>query len=363
MPETRKLRFGILGTGNIAGQFSAGVQAARRCTLAAVGSRSINSAEAFADRFAIPTRHGRYEDLFADPTIDAVYVSAPNALHRPLTLAALAAGKHVLCEKPLALTAAEAEEMFDAARRAGRLLVEAFMYLSHPQTLAVTSAVQRDRAVGNLSLIRSNFCYATRKIEGNVRFSRALGGGALMDVGCYCISLARHLFRAEPDAVHASARFHDPSGVDVLTSVLLQFPGGRQSLFSCGMQTHGDNTAHLCGDAGWIEVPWPWKPAPDRSGYTVARGIPPRQDQAGSASTLGVSQSPPAPGGAAVASGRQHVPVPVDGDLFGIEADDFASSVLDGAPPRVSREFSIGNLRVLDWVREKIGLTWPDRPV
>jgi len=342
----KKLRFGILGTGNIARQFSAGVQRSYRCELAAVGSRSLDSAAQFAREFGIRGVHGDYESLLKDSSVDAIYVSAPNSLHHAWTIAALKAGKHVLCEKPFALDAAQAEEMFDAAEARGLRVVEAFMYLCHPQTQAILDAVHRG-TIGRLKLIRSNFCYATKKIEGNVRFDRSLGGGALMDVGCYCITLARLLAGAEPTAVHAVARMHT-SGVDESTSAVLNFPGGVQSTFTCAMLTHGDNTAHLCGTEGWIEVPWPWKPAPDRSGYTIARSIPPRQDQPDTAAR----KSNP------VTGPREHVAVPVEGDLFGIEADDFAATVLDGAPPRLTREFTVGNMRVLDEIRRQIDLRW-----
>ena len=339
----KKLRFGILGTGNIARQFSAGVKRSYRCDLAAVGSRSAASAAAFAEAYGIAAAHGSYEALLNDPSVDAVYVSAPNALHHEWTIKALAAGKHVLCEKPFAMDAAQAEEMFDVSHRAGKLVVEAFMYLSHPQTQAIMDAVHRG-VIGDLRLIRSAFCYATRKIDGNVRFDRRLGGGALMDVGCYCISLSRFLFGAEPTSVYATSRKH-ASGVDELTSVVLGFSNGRQSTFTCAMLTHSDNTAHLCGSEGWIEVAWPWKPAADRSGYTIARSIPPRQDQKTGGAAPG---APP----------RETVQVPADGDLFGIEADDFAAAAVDGAAPRLTREFTVGNMRVLDEIRRQINLNW-----
>jgi predicted dehydrogenase len=225
--------------------------------------------------------------------------------------------------------------------------MEAFMYLCHPQTHAVLEAIQRG-AIGKLNLIRTNFCYATSKLSGNVRFERTLGGGALMDVGCYCISLARLLCNGEPTRIHAFGRMHD-SGVDELTTVAMEFPGKVMSHFSCAMLTHADNAAHISGSDGWLEIPWPWKPSPDRSGYVLSRGVAPRQDQATGAKDA--SQAP-------VASARQSVSIPVDGDLFGIEADEFATAVLDGVAPRVSREFTVGNMRVLDEIRRQIGLAW-----
>src|SRR5687768_14895650 len=161
MPEP--LRWGILGTGNIAAQFCAGLETATRTRVVAVASRSIESARAFAEKFQITSAYGSYADLLTDRGVEVVYVSLPNSLHHEWTIRALRAGKHVLCEKPLAMTSAEAEEMFAESERAGRLLVEAFMYASHPQTQAVIQRV-RSGALGTLRHIRTSFCYRTTKI-------------------------------------------------------------------------------------------------------------------------------------------------------------------------------------------------------
>ena len=334
------LRWGILGTGNIAKQFCDGVAAARRSVLAAVGSRG--DAGPFAAAHGIP-RHGSYEDLLADPGVDAVYVSLPNSLHREWTIKALAAGKHVLCEKPIALDAAEAEAMFDAARRHGRLLVEAFMYRTHPLTAAAVAAVAGG-AVGQLRLVRTSFCYRTSRPTGNVRFDRRLGGGSLMDVGCYCTNLSRLLAGAEPTAVSAAATFH-PSGVDDGVVGTMAFPNGVLATFSCGMAAQADNTAHICGTEGFIEIPIPWKPPADQSVYVVAQGTPPKMDGGGRPN----SSAPPP---------RRTVTVPVDGSLYGMEADAFAAAVLDGAAPFVTPEDTLGNMRALDAMRQQIGLSF-----
>ncbi|HRK30320.1 MAG TPA: Gfo/Idh/MocA family oxidoreductase [Tepidisphaeraceae bacterium] len=340
---SKKLRIGILGTGNIAKQFAAGVQRGYRCSLAAVGSRSAASATSFARQFGIGATHGSYDALLKDKAVDAIYISGPNSTHHEWTLKALRAGKHVLCEKPFALDAGQAEEMFDVAHAAGRVVMEAFMYLCHPQTAAVVDAIHRGQ-IGKLKLIRTAFCYCTNKIEGNIRFDRKLGGGALMDIGCYCVSLSRLLTGEEPAAIHAETLLHK-TGVDELTTVSMRFPGGVQASFTCGMLTHADNTAHLSGDRGWIEVPWPWKPTPDKSGFTITQSIAPRQDQKSPAKPTAPSIPP-----------RQTVNVPVEGDLFGIEADEFATAVLDAKPTKVPRAFTMGNMQVLDEIRRQIGL-------
>jgi predicted dehydrogenase len=335
------LRWGILGTGNIAGQFCAG-GGGRRGRLAAVGSRATTSAEAFAATHGIPT-HGSYESVLADPAVDAVYVSLPNALHKQATLAALAAGKHVLCEKPIGLDAAEAEQMFDAAARHGRMLVEAFMFRCHPVTLAVQRAVAAG-AIGQVRLVRSSFCYRTTKIAGNVRFDRSLGGGCLMDVGCYCVNLSRLFAGAEPTGTSAAATFHS-TGVDDGIVGTLSFPNGVLASFTCNMAAQADNTAYICGTDGFVEIPVPWKPPTVGATYVVARGTPPKMD-GGSRPTS--SAAPP----------RQVVEVEADGSLYSMEADAFAAAVLDGLPPFVTAADTLGNMRTLDALRRQIGLAF-----
>lgn len=335
-----KLRWGILGTGNIATQFTLGLKKSERGVAAAVGSRAAHSAGAFADKHHIPIPLASYEELVSSPEIDAVYNSLPNSLHAPWTIRALAAGKHVLCEKPLAMDAPEAGRMFEAAKKAGKLLVEAFMYRSHPQTLAVVEAV-RSGVIGKLRLIRSSFCYRTRKVQGNVRFVRELGGGGLMDIGCYCINFARFFAAQEPSAIHVTANFHK-TGVDELAAGTLVFPSGIVSTFSCGMCLHADNTAQLCGTEGYIEIPVPWKPSPGNAKFTVSGSAPPKMDNP---QTFG---PPP----------REVRIIDAPGDMYAMEADEFAVAALDGKAPRISREDSVGNMRVLDEMRKQIGLVF-----
>jgi predicted dehydrogenase len=342
------LRFGILGTGNIAGQFAAGVAGSHRCQIAAVASRSPSSAKEFADRHtspASPTAYGSYEQVLSDPAVDAVYLSLPNTLHHEWTLKALAAGKHVLCEKPIATSSAQAEEMFDAAKKAGRLLMEAFMYVSHPQTKAVLDAI-RSGAIGTPRLVRASFCYRTNKIDGNIRFNRGLAGGALMDVGCYCLHFSRLIMGSEPTSVHAVSRMHE-TGVDEMTAGVLSFENGSAATFTCGMRVQADNTASICGPDGYIEIPIPWKPPVDKATFTIARSMPPKQDGPPSFPSSAAAASPPP---------RQTITTNAPAPLYGMEADDFAAAVLDGATPTVTSSNSLGNMRLLDQLRRQIGL-------
>jgi len=336
MPE--KLTWGILGTGNIARQFCTGLVSSRRCAAAAVGSRRLASAEQFAAMHRIPAAHGGYQAVIDDPNVQAVYVSLPNSLHHQWAIAALKAGKHVLCEKPLAMNADQAREMFEVAQKAGKVLVEAFMYRSHPLMLEAKVAVDRGE-VGKLRIVRSSFCYRTRRIDGNVRFDKPLGGGGLLDIGCYCINLSRYLAGREPTAVCAMAQYHS-AGVDEVLVGTMKFGDAVLASFTCGMTVQADNTAYFCGDEGYIEIPVPWKPL-HKSEYILARSTPPRMDN---------------PSMAASAPPKETRHIETTANLYALEADDFAVTVLDGKPPRISREDSVGNMVVLDEMRRQIGL-------
>jgi len=321
-----RLTWGILGTGRIAGQFAAGLKASDRCQLLAVGSRRPETGRDFAARFDIPAVHSSYEGALADPSIQAVYVSLPNGLHHEWTLKALRAGKHVLCEKPLATDLAQAQEMFNTARLTGRVLMEAFMYRCHPLTHALRRVVA-EGGIGELKVIRTSFLFAAEKVEGNVRFDCALAGGSLMDVGCYCLSYARFFAGAEPQTIVGGGHLH-ACGVDDYAAGVLTFPGGIVSSFACGITVKADNTAHLEGTQGYVLVPLPWKPPATDASYTLV-------DKDGKRHTT-------------VVSANKH--------LYALEADAFAATVLDGAPIPVSELDSLGNQQCLDTLRRQVGV-------
>jgi xylose dehydrogenase (NAD/NADP) len=337
---SRNLRWGILGTGNIARQFCVGIKRSAQTQAVAVGSRNKSAAKNFAEICKIPTAHGSYQQLIADPRIDAVYVALPNSLHAQWTIRALRAGKHVLCEKPIAMDAREAKRMFAEAKKCRRILMEAFMYRCHPVTDAIVRAVAAG-AIGRLRLVRTSFCFRTRKVAGNVRFARQLGGGSLMDVGCYCINFARLFAGQEPEHISATARMH-PRGVDEMVAGALQFPNKIIAQFVCSLATQANNTAFLCGDEGYIEIPLPWKPKA-RAKFIVTKGIPPKMD-----GTKRRSAKPP----------RKIYHINADAALYALEADAFAKCVRNGTPPLVTASDSIGNMRVLDEIRKQIGLNF-----
>lgn len=217
------LRIGILGAANIARQFIAGVRPSSTVSVLAVGSRDPAKAAAFADETGIPRRYGSYAALLADHDIDAVYNPLPNSLHAQWSIRAMEAGKHVLCEKPIAVTAAEARTMFEVARRCGVHLVEGYPYRAQPQTLKLKELVDRG-ALGRVQLIQASMGF-TMVSETNIRSSPLLGGGALMDVGVYPVSLARMLARERPAQVSAVAHWTG-SGVDRTLAATIEFPSG-----------------------------------------------------------------------------------------------------------------------------------------
>ena len=195
-------RWGILSTANIGRKaVIPALMESEQAQVAAVASRTINHAQAFADEMGIPTAYGSYEALLADPEIDAVYIPLPNHLHKPWTVRAAEAGKHILCEKPLALNTEECQEMIAAAKANGVQLMEAFMYRYHPRVLAARQMIQ-DGAIGELKTIESAFTYRNEDTT-NIRFQPEMGGGALLDIGCYCVNISRLMADGEPVAVHA----------------------------------------------------------------------------------------------------------------------------------------------------------------
>jgi len=334
---SQTVRWGVLGTGNIARQFASGLGNCRRGKTIATGSRTQAAADAFARAYGFERAYGSYEQVLSDQEVDAVYVSLPNSMHHEWTIRALRAGKHVLCEKPFAVNAAQSQEMFDVARKEGRVVVEAFMYRAHPLTAEVIRSV-REGAIGEVKLIRTSFCYCTSRRKGNIRFDAELAGGGLMDVGCYCIGFSRLFGGGDPVEIRAAG--HLLNGVDEVAAATLVYPNGVIATMSCGMTVHANNTAYLCGSEGYIEIPVPWKPPREQAEFTITRSTPPRMDSA--ASKAGAAPS------------RETRLVDAGMDLYGLEADAFAGAVRDGAEPFVTEDETLGNMRVLDKMRSQL---------
>jgi D-xylose 1-dehydrogenase (NADP+, D-xylono-1,5-lactone-forming) len=240
-----KLRFGVLSTANIGrAAVNPAIQASTSAELVAVASRDAERARAFAEKGGIPRAYGSYEALLDDPDVDAVYIPLPNNLHREWAIRAAEKKKHVLCEKPLALSAAECREMQAAADTHGVRLMEAFMYRFHPRTEKLLELV-RGGATGELRAIRSAFTFRLTRPE-NIRLKPELGGGALMDVGCYCVNVSRTLAGAEPTEAQAFATW-GPSGVDVQMAGTLRFASGVLAQFDCALTLERRETCEAAG--------------------------------------------------------------------------------------------------------------------
>ena len=319
------LRWGILSTANIATEkVIPGIRRAARNEIVAIASRDGETARRVADRLAIPRAHGSYEALLADPDVDAVYIPLPNHLHAEWSIAAARAGKHVLCEKPLALTAADAARMIEAAEAAGVHLMEAFMYRHHPSWVAVRELVASGR-IGTLTAVQSWFGFHNDD-AANIRNIRDFGGGALYDVGCYCVNLSRMLFGGEPVRIEGAVVRDGAAGdgVDILTTGLLEFEGGLAS-FGCSIRTEPDQRVDVYGSDGRISIGIPFNIPPDRPTqvFVTKGGDPP---VAPATDTLTFETKDP----------------------YAAEAERFAEAVLDGLPTPVPPSDAVANLRVIE---------------
>jgi predicted dehydrogenase len=254
----KRLRWGVLGTANIGrAAVNPAIQASRNGTLLAVASRDGERARAFAAKHGIPRSHGSYEALLSDTEIDAVYIPLPNNLHAPWTIRAAERGKHVLCEKPLGLTAAECREMEHAASAHGVKLMEAFMYRFHPRTEKAVE-LARSGALGTVRSIRSTFTFRLTRAN-DIRLDPAMGGGALMDVGCYCVNVSRTLAGAEPVEAQAWATWGE-SGVDEQLSGALRFEDGLVAQFDCALTMERRESYEVAGTDASLTVETGFRP-------------------------------------------------------------------------------------------------------
>jgi predicted dehydrogenase len=320
---SNKVRWGVMGTGGIASKFAGQMPVASASVLVAAGSRSQESADAFVETFG-GRAHGSYEALLADPEVEAVYISLPNSMHHPWTLKALAAGKHVLCEKPIAANAEQAEEMFAAAKQHERVLIEAFMYRCHP---AVQDAIRRVRAgeIGDVKLIRSHFTFQRPVNTADVRYQSDLAGGSIMDVGSYCVNFSRALAGKEPERVHAIANICE-TGVDDYAAGTLDFGNGTLAVFTSGMTVQADRTTFVGGSKGYLAFEMPWF---CEGKFTICKDGELETIQRGSLSSQ-----------------------------YAMEADAMARVLRDDEEPFMTEVDTLGNMRTLDQLRKSAGLSY-----
>ncbi|MGI9585761.1 MAG: Gfo/Idh/MocA family protein [Acidimicrobiia bacterium] len=317
------VRFGVLGAADIGRKVVPGIQASENCRVDAVASRTLAKAEAYAAELSIPRAYGGYDELLADPNIDAVYIPLPNDMHAEWSIAAVRAGKHVLCEKPLAMNASEAASVMKAASDADRYVVEAFMYRLHPSWKRVKEIVDSGE-IGELSTVQSFFSYFNDDPE-NIRNRVASGGGALYDVGCYSINLSRFLFGTEPIVESATIQ-RDETGTDVVTSAILSFGEGTAT-FTCSTRLEDDQRVHIYGAKGRISIEIPFN-------------IPPDQP-----SRISISQGGNLPSDPGIVS-ETFEPA----DPYACQANAFADLVLGNAGPAVPIGDGVLNMAVIDAV-------------
>ena len=316
------VRFGIISTAKIGiGKVISGMQKSRHCRIEAIASRDLGRARAAAQALGIPKAYGSYAELLEDPDVEAVYNPLPNHLHVPISIEAAAAGKHVLCEKPIALTAEEAEKLIEARDHAGVLVQEAFMVRYHPQWRRTRELVRAGR-IGELRVVQGSFSYMNVD-PANVRNQAGIGGGGLYDIGCYPIAAARFLFEAEPTRVAAQIE-RDPSfRTDRLTSALLAFPTG-QALFVCSTQLVPYQRMQIFGNKGRIEVEIPFNAPPDRRCRIFVDDGSQLADASAETMSFDVI------------------------DQYALQGDAFAQAIREGTPLEFPLETAVQNMRVVD---------------
>jgi predicted dehydrogenase len=257
------VRIGIISTANIGTEkVIPAMQKSAGCDIRGMASRNLDSARAAAEKLGIPKTYGSYEEMLADPEIEAVYNPLPNHLHVSLTLKAAEAGKHVLCEKPVAFNAEEAKKLVEARDKYGVIIAEAFMVRYHPQWIKARELV-RSGAIGELRAIQGSFSYMNRD-PSNVRNQADIGGGALYDIGCYPIATSRYIFGEEPRRAVSMIERDPDFRTDRLASALLDFPSG-QALFVCSTQLVPYQRMQIFGTKGRIEVLIPFNAPPDEA--------------------------------------------------------------------------------------------------
>jgi predicted dehydrogenase len=318
----KRVRWGVLGAARIAlTKVIPAMLQGELTEIAAIASRDLDRAKAAAAELGIPKAYGSYEELLADPEIEAVYNPLPNHLHVPLSIAAAERGKHVLCEKPIGLDTADARKLLAARDRTGVVIGEAFMIQVHPQWRRTLELV-RSGCIGPLRFAMGAFGYY-KDDPTNVRFIHEFGGGGLLDVGCYPIKTSRMIFGEEPARVSATMVRDPQSGVDTLASAILEYPSGH-CIFSCGMQVVGNQSMQFFGTKARIEIEVPFNA---RAGGTSRIRIDDGRDPFGGGLTV-----------------EEFAPC----DQYTLQGDAFSAAIREGTPPPVPLEDSVKNMAVID---------------
>ena len=323
----RKINWGVLGTAGIAkGQTIPGMCEAENCHLYAIAGRSMEKAEAFRKEFGFEKAYDSYDAMLSDPQVEAVYIPLPNELHCQWTAAALRAGKHVLCEKPLAPTPEEAQALFDIARENGVILMEAYAYLHSPYMQALKQELE-NKTIGDVLYLESEFITSDYDVS-NIRMRKETFGGSVYDLGCYCTTMALWLLGQEPEKIQAVAEFSD-RGIDTLATAILTFPGGIRALLTSGMvlateKNHRIDRLEIHGTKGSIKSAVRFNQAGQLSYSVCVDGVE-------TVKTLTAPQN------------------------YRLEVEQLGRCILSGEMPHVTESFTLANSRVLQTILEKIG--------
>lgn len=325
MSNSKRLRWGLLSTARINQAVITPIRASKKSELLAVASRSIEKGSEYASSQAIPRYYSAYDDLLADPQIDVIYISLPNSLHAEWSIKAMQMGKHVLCEKPLAVSTGEVDEVNKVATKMGKVITEAFMYRHHPQSLYVKRLVE-DGEIGNLQMIRGTFCYFNTR-PNDIRLDPALGGGSLWDIGIYPISYARFITGAVPLEVFGH-QVIGPTGVDLLFAGQMRFPNEVITQFNCSFITDRKAEIEIIGDKGSIYIPEPYKPG----------------------KTTRINYQ----------SDNQDKTITIKGqELYQGEIEDIEDAILEGKPVRINLDDSRGNIATIEALYQSANLSRP----
>lgn len=321
-----KIRWGVLSTSHFSTNIVIpAMQSGVYCSVEAIASRQIATARQVADNLKIPKAYGAYEELLADPAIEAVYIPLPNHLHIPWSIKALQAGKHVLCEKPIALTAAQANELLMAAKKyPGLKVMEAFMYRHHPQWKKAQELVEMGK-IGELRTVNSFFSYYNANPE-DIRNQAEAGGGGLMDIGCYSISLSRFIYNQEPQRAIGAMEFDPQLTIDRLASVILEFAHGTAT-FTCSTQLTPYQRVQILGSQGRIEIEVPFNPIPNQPTYL-------QHERNGASERITI---PPC-------------------NQYTIQADLFSQAIIENLLVPTPLEDAVANMRTLDAIRASVQL-------
>ena len=323
----RRVNWGVIGTAGIAkGQTIPGMVLAENCSLYAIAGRSIKKAEEYREEFGFEKAYGSYEELLEDPAVEAVYIALPNTLHCEWVKKAVSHGKHVLCEKPIAPTAQEAEELFSLAEEKGVHLMEAFAYLHSPWVAAIRNEIDSG-AIGPVRYVESQFVTSDYD-NSNIRMRKETNGGCMYDLGCYTTSMIGWLLGREPDEIQAAAIF-SPEGIDVLTTAVFSYKDGVKAMMNCGMilATNADkriDQLRIEGTGGSITSTGEFNGCGEMS-YIITR------DGMAEEKTVNVPQN------------------------YSLEVTQLGRCITDGEKPHVSKEFTIRNLTTVGRILKEIG--------